>query len=59
MASWIHAFVWQQTPAKRSPRITTPAPPLVQALERTLRNPMGFFGAAVVGILVFAALAAA
>lgn len=32
--------------------------PLVQALSRTLRNPMGFFGAGVVGILVFAALAA-
>src|SRR5438132_13852593 len=32
--------------------------PLVQALSRTLRNPMGLFGAAVVGILVFAALAA-
>src|SRR5260370_4999786 len=58
MASWIHAFVWQQTPARRSPRRATPAPPLVQALERTLRNPMGFFGAVVVGILVFAALAA-
>src|SRR5712691_3512511 len=32
--------------------------PLVQALSRTLRNPMGLFGAVVVGMLVFAALAA-
>src|SRR5437870_12495306 len=58
MASWIHAFVWQRTPAVLSPRRATAAPPLVQALARTLRNPMGLFGAAVVGILVFAALAA-
>src|SRR6266704_2330691 len=32
--------------------------PFVQALSRTLRNPMGMFGAVVVGMLVFAALAA-
>src|SRR5438552_16703724 len=32
--------------------------PLVQALSRTLRNPMGLFGAVVVCLLVFAALAA-
>src|SRR6266849_3337946 len=58
MASLIHVFVWQRTPAERSPRRATAAPPLVQALSRTLRNPMGLFGTVVVGILVFAALAA-
>src|SRR5207244_11105415 len=41
-----------------SRRAASAAPPLVQALARTLRNPMGLFGAVVVGILVFAALAA-
>src|SRR3982074_1093039 len=58
MVSLTHAFVWQRTPAERSPRRARAAPPLVQALSRTLRNPMGLFGAVVVGILVFAALAA-
>ncbi len=58
MASWIHAFVWQRAPAELSPRRATAAPPLVQALSRTLRNPMGLFGAGVVGMLVFAALTA-
>jgi peptide/nickel transport system permease protein len=32
--------------------------PMVQALRRTLRNPMGLFGAAVVCLLAFAAIAA-
>src|ERR1051326_5976839 len=42
----------------RARRTVRARSPLVQALARTLRNPMGLFGTAVVGILVFAALAA-
>jgi len=54
-------------PSLATPRVLRPGrtrrafrarSPLVQALARTLRNPMGLFGAVIVGLLVFAALAA-
>src|SRR5438105_6319194 len=45
-------------PRGRARRTLAGRSPLVQALSRTLRNPMGLFGAVIVGVLVFAALAA-
>ena len=48
-------------PKARSRRLrssTRSRGPLIQALVRTITNPMGMFGAAVVGILAFAALTA-
>lgn len=42
----------------RARRVGKPASPLTQAIVRTLRNPMGLFGASVLGTLVLCAVAA-
>jgi peptide/nickel transport system permease protein len=45
-------------PSRRALRTTRARSPLLQALSRTLRNPMGLIGALIVGVLVAAALLA-
>src|SRR5260370_591309 len=44
--------------AATAPRIKKSAHPLAAAFLRTWRNPLGFFGLIILGLLVFAAIAA-
>ncbi|MBV8714060.1 MAG: ABC transporter permease [Chloroflexi bacterium] len=46
------------TVVRRAPRVSSARSPLLQALSRTLQNPMGLIGATIVAVLVVAALVA-